>query len=79
MAVDSNGNLWLAEMNKAGGPTLGKISSTGQLTNVVLPADDAGGTITSVNADSSGDVWYVISEPPAAARQARWGSSVQAE
>ncbi len=60
MVVAADANLWFAEVGRAGGPALGKLSASGLRADVPLPAADAGYAITSVAADTSGGVWYAL-------------------
>ncbi len=61
--VASQTALWFSELGQPGGPALGKLSANGIRSDLLLPADDAGGTITGVAADTTGDVWYAVSIP----------------
>jgi len=64
MVAAKDGNLWFSEQGHKGGPALGKLSASGRLTEVVLPASDAAYAIRGVAADVAGNVWYTLSGTP---------------
>ena len=66
LAVARDGTLWFGETDGSGSAELGKVTLSGKLTDVALPAGSAAGaSVSGLATDPAGNVWYTLKGPAA--------------